>query len=162
VWARSSEIMYLLYLFLNVPPVSPVYVSSVCVSVLTTVAWYTSWSVFHCPSRGKVSVPPGTSACLAIIALCLDMAFVCRRPLECFCCRFCLNCGEWETGVNYSEDLSPKLVDTLAEKVGWTRLCCDPGFSFFLNLKIAPRGPGLESLYFCELGLGRNPYIFVN
>ena len=71
-----------LYLFLKVPPVSPVYVSSVCVSVLTTVAWYTSWSVLHCPSKGQVSGPPwqlhpgggaGTSACLAIFALCLDM-----------------------------------------------------------------------------------------
>ena len=75
--------MCLLYLILNVPPVSPVYVSSVCVSVRTTVAWYTSWSVLHCPSRGQVSGPPwqlhpgggaGTSTCLAIFALCLDMA----------------------------------------------------------------------------------------
>ena len=60
--------MCLLYRFLNVPPVSPVYVSTWPVSVTVTVAWYTSSLVWHFPSRGQVAGPllqlqPGSVSC---------------------------------------------------------------------------------------------------
>ena len=46
--------MCLLYLVLKVPPVRPV--STVSVSVLVTVAWYTNSVVWHWPYRGHTPV----------------------------------------------------------------------------------------------------------
>ena len=43
-----------LYLVLNLHSVSPVYVSFVFVSLLVTVAWYTTLSVRHFPCSGQV------------------------------------------------------------------------------------------------------------
>ena len=85
-----NECMCCVYLCLNVPSVSPIYVSCLLLSVCVTVAWYMMLDVRHLPCRGQLLVLQLHVVCCVsgLVACCFCRT--CVLWLDMICSMFCM------------------------------------------------------------------------